>query len=386
MTRIPCGNCGGKIGVPAGHTKAKIRCSHCGYYAEVPAAMRAAAPPDAADTAPVKASSPSAPTAPSPKAPKPKAPAAVEDAYTAAKLRAAPAPEDDGAPAAKPATRPKARARPDANDTRPEFLVGEDTGPPMLEGTQDEHDDEVRPYAVPGTGLKKCPHCNGELPLDATFCVNCGEHLAGHPDGDARPTGKRKRTYQPMSGGWVEGWSWETRVAIIIGLQVTNLLMIALLMTVNGQSLSDGEVWTKNLTYNLFNIFLQVFIVGSYEGFTFERTEAGKTTMWRHRRIAFAKLAPQKVKWKSSTGVGVLATHDPGLAAWFIFAYLFLCGIVPGIVFYLMVIRPERFSPALCDEYRSVQEVLLRSKDREQATVIAKMLSNATGLRYHQVL
>jgi len=40
--RIICGNCGGKVPIPAEHTKAKIRCGHCGYYAEVPEAMRAA--------------------------------------------------------------------------------------------------------------------------------------------------------------------------------------------------------------------------------------------------------------------------------------------------------------------------------------------------------
>jgi len=351
--RIPCGNCGGKIAVPAGHAKAKIRCNHCGYYAEVPAEMRSAATADV-------------PTKPAP------APAATEDVYTAAKSRAT-------APVASPTpAKPKARPRVDPADARPEFLIEEGTGDPLLDGTQDEDDD--LPYAVPGTGLKPCPHCRTELPLDATFCVHCGEHLA------APGKGKPKRTYQPLSGFWVDGWTWDTRIKIILGLQAMNLLVIALFMTINGQKLSDGQAWSTNLTVNLFNIFLQVFLVGSYEALSLNRTATGKTTLTRHRRIAFYKLADQKVKWKQTSGSGVLATHNPGMVAWFVCVYLLLCGIAPGIVFYLMVIRPERYSPVLCDEYRCVREVLLRTKDRAVATDAAKMISDATALRYHAVV
>jgi len=353
MTRIPCGNCGGQIALPAGHAKAKLRCTHCGYYAEVPAELRATVAVDA----PAAASSASGTVA-------------TDDVYSAAKVRALPA---DPVPPPKP----KARPRVDARDTRPEFLVEDGVGAPLLEGTQEDDD---LPYAVPGTGLKPCPHCRVELPLDATFCVHCGEHLT------EAGKGKPKRTYEPMSGFWQEGWTWTTRVKILAGLQVTNLLIIALFMTINGQKLSDGQAGSTNLSVNLFNIFLQVFLVGSYESLSLNRTATGKTTIIRHRRIAFYKLPDQKVKWKQTSGAGVLATHDPGMVSWLVMIYLVLCGIVPGVVFYLMVIRPERFSPALCDEYRCVREVLFRTKDRLVAADAAKMVSDATSLKYYKVL
>lgn len=349
--RIPCGNCGGKIALPVGHAKAKIRCPQCGYYAEVPSELRTA----------TTAAAPSAPVA-------------AEDVFTAAKGRA-PAP----AAASKPTpAKPKARPRVDPADARPEFLVEEGTGDPLLDGTQDEDDDQ--PYTVPGTGLKPCPHCRVELPLDATFCVHCGEHLT------TAGKGKPKRTYQPLSGFWQDGWSWDTRIRILAGLQVMNLLIIALFMTINGQKLSDGQAWSTNLTVNLFNIFLQAFLVGSYESLSLNRTATGKVTMTRHRRIAFYKLPDQKVKWKQTSGAGVLATHNPGMVSWFVCGYLLLCGIVPGVVFYFLVIRPERYSPVLCDEYRCVREVLLRTKDRAVAADAAKMISDATALRYHAVV
>ncbi len=380
--RIPCGNCGGKIAVPAGHIKAKIRCNHCGYYAEVPEAMRSAAEADA----------PPAPPRPVP------APVATEDVYTAAQGRAP-------APIAAP-QKPKARPRVDARDTRPEFLVEEGTGPPLLDGTREEDDD--RPYAVPGTGLRPCPHCRTDLPLDATFCVHCGEHLA------APGKGKPKRTFQPLVGIWFEGWTWETRVGIAVALQVVNILLIALNMSFTGQGLLNGSAWMTNLSMNLINVFLQLFLVGTYDGFRVERTEKGKAVLTTFRRIAFVKLPPGKVKWKQSSGAGVLATHAPGMVAWFVFLYLLFYGLMPaamflysygfsagkivlavlltvlgmspGIGFYWMVIRPEQFSVALCDEYRCLHGVLFRSKVREQAVEAAKMLTEATRLRYHEVL
>jgi hypothetical protein len=341
--RVPCPNCGGRVEVPAGFARAKIRCTGCGYYAEVPPELRAARE----------------------EAPPARRAAPVEDEDDGVRYEFAEPPPVRAAPAT-----PARRAKPqvDPRDHRPRFEPDEPGGAPLLEGTQDEDDDQ--PYAVPGTGLKHCPHCKGELPLDSTFCVHCGSDLAG--------PAKAARSFQPINRTWEEGWSLQFRMQVFIAFIVVDMLAYFLLLA-DGADVS----WFFGV---LPQVALQAFLLGSYDTFALKRNAKGQTTLTRTRRLFFYNSQPTKLRWKSSTGVGLVATHDPGLFTWFICAYMTILCIIPGILFYWFVIRPEQFQVALCDEYGSVNEVLVRSKNREQADEVATTVNEATGLRYHSVL
>ena len=339
--RLDCEHCGARFDLPASHSRAKVRCESCGYYTPVPESMRNDAAPPPMDVA-------------------------VEDEAAAIYAFDEPAPRPKATPVAKPGRKvAKARKRADPRDLRPEFIIedDDDIGPKLLEGTQDEDDDQ--PYAVPGSGLKPCPHCRVELPLNATFCVHCGSEIGTLPK-------TRKREYQPVREEWHEGWSPLFRIQLFVGCVILDTVMFWI-SYFNGGSLS--------LMFILPQVLMQAFLIGSYDTLTLKRNLKGQSTLIRIRRIAFVKLTPVKLQWKDSTGITLFGVHDPGIFSWLTCAYLILLGILPGILFYWFIIRPEQFHVALCNVYGSTDEVIYHSKDREHAVEVAKGVADTMNLQ-----
>ena len=329
--RVMCQNCGGRVELPAGYAKAKIRCSHCGYYAEVPPNARAA------DDSP-----PSSPRSATP-------------------VRAAvPVP-------AKPVVRAKRSV--DPRDHRPQFESDSPAGPPLLQGNSDFDDDA--PYTVPGTGTRMCPHCRGTLPLDATLCVHCGRDIA---------TGeKTTREFQSLNRTWFEGWPPEFRAKLFAGAVLLDIMLIGLFVGVD--SLLGIGFFTLAV-----QVGLQAYNLGTFDAIIVKRTTKGQATLTRIRRVAFIKFAPEKLAWKGSHSVGVIASHNPGVFAWMVCAYLFTLLVVPGVLFYWFVIRPERCEVSICDVYGSTDGIVFRSTDHAQAREVATTIADATGLSFRSVM
>jgi hypothetical protein len=360
MAKVNCQNCGSRVELPAGFAKARIRCPGCGYYAEVPAEARAAAAEEPENINSARAVSPTRergePAESSPVRPHKSRPDAVARAAGADLPRATPV-------TAKPALNPR--------DHRPDFESDEPSGPPLLHGTQDEDDD--RPYAVPGTGLKKCPECLGKLPLAATVCVHCGLDLAS---GDK----VRDREYQQLYKTWESFAPFDKRLLVFVIFQVVNVAFF--LTTV----VWFGWKGLPGITFIAAQIALQAFLVGSYETLIARRDAKGRAQVTKVWRICFIPTKPGKVPWKTSEGVGILATHNPGVFEWGTFLYLLLLGCLPGILFYFFVIRPERYEVALCDVHGSTDLVIFHTSKRDQADDICRTLSDATGLWYKPVM
>jgi hypothetical protein len=381
--RVQCQNCGGRVNLPAGYARAKIRCPGCGYYADVPAELRgvpddepAPPPPAPARAMPVRRPDPV-----------PDAPEAEQ--YAFADLP----PPPPKPPREAPAVARKAKPQPNPRDTRP-FFDPDPSGKPLLEGTQDEDDDEVRPYAVPGTGLKKCPHCRGDLPLDSTFCVHCGQELTSGA--------KAVRTFQPINRTWHEGWPPLLRLQLFIGLQVINALAAVILLATSSRPVTDLGGLVPLVMTNLFQIGMQAFLVGSYDSLTVKRTARGQATLTRTRRVAFFPFPPTKLPWKQSTNVGISGA-DVGCFPVLMLLYFVVNGVFYAIAgalfsffllglaviyfavaagFWWIVLRPNRFEVNLCDVYGSTDEVAFRSQDHKEAEEVATTVADATGLSY----
>ena len=334
---LACTHCGESIALPEAFDRPKIRCPGCGSYAPVPAEQRGS---PAADVPTVK-------------------PARKAVAVQVAKVAPAPATGSAG-------VRPRGNPR----DRRPEFKPDESGGTPMLAGTQDE--DDEKPYGVPGTGLMPCPHCRQELPLDATFCVHCGTDLAGGE--------KAERVHQPMQGVWEEGLSLQNRFAIMAGFQVVNFILAVVSISAQAGQLGQLSTWATLTFFHAFHIAVQACLIGSFDTLSVTRTARGKTTVTVQRRIGFVKLKAEKIPWRESANIRVTGSAQAGLVEWFTFLYTLMIACVPGVVFYWLVIRPERFQIDLTDALGVTRETIYRSTDREKAAAVAHFVQDATGL------
>jgi hypothetical protein len=346
------------VPVPRGYSRAKIRCGDCGYYAQVPENLRTEAAPEEPDDMPVIA----------------------PDAAPEPRRRSREA--DDGEvprPPLVPRSKPKkpiakaiARENPNPRDLRPEFVIpdGADLGPDLLEGNQVEHDDQAIPYRVPGDGTMTCRECSFKLPLGSTFCVNCGLDFATKK--------KPKKRFQTIDREWEPRINLALRLQIFAGLQVLNLLIILLLrenVSVVGASIAL-----------IFQGALQAFLIGSYEKIAVYRSEKGQATLTKTWRFCFIPMKPTEIDWKRSHAMGVIHTHTLGFLEWITFFYLLLLFVVPGIVFYFLVIHPMRFQIVLCDIYGSVDEVIFRTTNEDQPDEICEVVSTATGLSYRKTM
>lgn len=406
--KIICGNCGGKVPLPAGFSKAKIRCGMCGYYATVPPEMRSAASDeDEVPPPPPKKGKAKAAAHPAPKPPvstsddtplEPPAPPKRQSAPPPPPKRSVVQPVDDPEDEAPPppprrakaedTERPKpARARPKANprDKRPDFAPQEGEGKPYLEGNQDE--DDPTPYGVEGDGLMRCAECQGELPHDATFCVHCGTHL--NEEGEAvRKRPKKKRTYTPIDQQFGEGFPLTTRLALMAGVLLINVILsiVAVVAVADEKGVNAIGIGTGGMAF-LINSGLQAFILGSYDTLRIQRNEKGKATLTRTRRIAFLPMSAEVIEWKHLTGVGRIATHSGSIIDWVTCVYLLVAaGCLPGILFWWFVLKPERYHTVLCNLYGGIEETLFRGKDQKQAEDIADLVGEATGLDVKGIL
>ncbi|CAN5322281.1 hypothetical protein BH11PLA2_BH11PLA2_00760 [soil metagenome] len=240
--------------------------------------------------------------------------------------------------------------------------------PPLLAGTDDE--DDGMPYAVPGDATQKCSACNKELPLDATFCVHCGIDFASKK--------KKKKKFEAVDKSWEPRWPFELRLKVLGGLQVVNLLLAIFLS--NELSLSGG------FSSLVIQAAIQALIIGTFEKLTVRRTGKGTCTIEKTWRVAFYPMAPKPLDHKESQGVGIIATQNAGFLEWFTMIYLCLFLIVPGLLFYWYIIRPDRFNISLCDVYGSTNEIAFRTTERAQAEEICETIRDCAGLWYKPVL
>ncbi len=359
--RIPCPHCGGRVPVPRGHSRAKIRCGDCGYYAPVPENLRSESAEEPDDLPVI------APDAPEPAQTRRRSRDDDEDD------------EDDRRPPPPPRIKPKkaapkavARENPNPRDLRPEFVIpdGADLGPDLLDGNQVEHDDQAVPYRVPGDGTMACKECNFTLPLHSTFCVNCGLDFATKK--------KPKKRFQPIDREWEPRMNLTVRLQIFAGLQVINVLLILLLR--------DNVSVVGAMIALFFQGGLQAFLIGSFEKIAVHRTEKGAATLTKTWRFCFIPMAPAEIDWRKSHAIGYIHTHSLGFLEWLTFFYLLLLFVVPGIVFYFLVINPMRYQVVLCDVYGSIDDVIFRTTSEDQPEEICRVASTATGLTHRSTM
>jgi hypothetical protein len=229
---------------------------------------------------------------------------------------------------------------------------------------------------VPGVGLKKCPECRGDLPIDAELCVHCGIELGTKQK-------KAKREYVAMIKEWDANAPLDLRLKAMIAFLVLNVFWTAAIIF--WRDLSAGDI-PGLVVFVLMNTALQAFLVGTFDRLQIKRNAKGKTEITRYWRVCFFPIAPQKVDWKVSHGTAIVATHNPGPLEWGIMLYMLGLCCLPGILFYWFVIRPERFDVVLCDLHGATDAAIHRTPNRDRADEICRTINETTGLAYRPVV
>jgi hypothetical protein len=355
-----CSNCGQKIAIPDGHSRPKIRCGMCGYYVAVPAEMRQESQDDKSDSE-EKTYTVNKTTIDE----KPKAARAKVVSASAPQSRSQENPAAD-----QHARRAKPNNNPD--DHRPNFESDQPAGEYLLKGDVEERDDDqTTPYAVPGTGLKKCPDCRGDLPLDAVLCVHCGVEFE-------TKSKKAKREFTPLYREWESFVKFDIRMKIFIGMQIFNVMSGFFFYFVGGAFTS--------LFGMLFQTALQAFLIGTFDKLIVKRTAKGKADLEKHWRVCFITFKVDKIDWKVSHGTAIVASHDISVFDWMIMVYLLFCGIVPGLLFYWFCLKPERFEVVLCDVHGSTDFHVFKTTNRDTTDEICRTISEVTTLAYRPVV
>jgi DNA-directed RNA polymerase subunit RPC12/RpoP len=342
-----CSNCGGRIDIPLGFAKGRIRCPECGVYNDVPSHLRERA-----------TESSNLSMAP-PVTPGTRAPEVVrraEDTQTNEIFRLAdePVTENPSQPT---------NHLPGVPDT----TTDEEPREVLLQGTDD---DDLNPYTVYGDApTKACPHCSHRLPVKAVVCTNCGYHFEIQ-----RPV---KRRYEPIYRYWDHFWSPRYRIIVFVGLQIGNLVSLILV-------LASGRSPATMILTVVSAVMLQTFLCGTFDGLELERTTKGKVTLRSHWRIAFIPVAPRDLAWKNYESVTVLkSSEDFDFIGWIVAIILFCYFVIPGVLFWYYVLHRDKYTVILCRGHGFPDTPIYRTLDERVAMDVRDTVSNVTGLPTH---
>jgi len=197
---------------------------------------------------------------------------------------------------------------------------------------------------------------------------------------------KKKRKFAVINETFVQGWSLHTRLILFGAAQFLNVLFTVMAVAVNDWKFDATSLGTSAFA-TLLSIGLQAFILGSFDVLTVFRDERGRATLTRNRRFAFIPMQQQTLKWKKSVGVGLVASPAGSLLAWGTFLYLFCClFVVPGVLFWLYELKPDRFNVILCDVYGGEEEFVFQAKSMEQGERVVAVVADATTLTNRRTL
>jgi ribosomal protein L37E len=341
LNPVYCRGCGQRLEIPEGFAKAKLRCGDCGVYTDLPAELReqlAAAP---------RKEKPAAAAAPSAARPA-ESDSDVEDGYT---FLVEPAGE---APPAPPSQNvPVAELVPDEPLER-ELLV---------QGTEE---DDLNPYTVHGDApTRPCPECGRRTNAKSKACIHCGFNFS--------TKAKAKRVYEPVRREWENGWPLQTRLSIFMGLQFLNFIMLVV-------SLISGYSPCAALFAIGVTIGAQAFLAGTFEKLILSRESKGKVKVTRIWRYCFFPRPPINVRWKEHESLSVVQSNDFSPVDWAFAIVLLGYGIVPGVLFWWFVIRPDKFTVYLCKDHGYPETPIFRTTNESMAKEILSVVSEVTTL------
>jgi hypothetical protein len=233
----------------------------------------------------------------------------------------------------------------------------------LLQGTNDEWD--RNPYTVRGdVPTARCPECGKPMHEGTTLCKHCGADLAEKE--------RAQRTFEPVDCVWQSGWPLRKRLAVFGALQAINVLVAI-------TSISSGWSASAIVPLALESAGLMAFLIGTFDSIHLTRSYKGKVALTHTWRYAFIAAPAKTIRWKEFEGVRVVASREVEFFEWIVAGILFLHAVIPGILFWWFIIRPDRFEVALCKDHGHPTTIICRTQDLPQAEQMRATISEVAG-------
>ena len=229
----------------------------------------------------------------------------------------------------------------------------------LLQGTDDEWDHN--PYAVRGdVPTARCPECGKAIHEGVSVCKHCGV--------DFEAKKKAERTFVPVDRQWENGWPLQKRVAAFVVLQAFSIAVsIALLAT--------GFSAVAVCSIALVSAGLMASLIGTCDRLHLTRTTKGKVVLTHTWRYAFIAWPPRTIRWKEHEGVCIASSDEVDPFEWMMAGFLCLYAIFHGVLFWWMVIRPDKFDVALCKHHGHPTTLICRTTKLGRAQEIMMAIS-----------
>jgi hypothetical protein len=336
---VLCSGCGGRVAIPDGYTRARIRCPECGVMSEVPVSDQRQSVPEKPRRAPPL-------------------PETDDDAEQILLAKDLPTPAPD-----RPTKRKVARAI--QKEPRPPAPLHPLPPSPNRNASDDE--DDGRPYRVPSLDEERpCPECRKTIARDAAFCTFCGYNLQ---------TGKKaKQEFESVEREWQGGWPVNVRRGLFIGA-VAFYLTACLISIVWG----DLEVFGAFFPCLFFSA-MTAFLLGTYDHIRVTRNKKGRVRLTKTWTVCFLPRPPQNVDVHEYGGVVYGPYEEVSIMEWMILILLILSGIIPGILWFYFVFIRTTFQVALSKEHGYPELVLYRGGNQKMVIDMAETLREVAHL------
>jgi hypothetical protein len=229
-----------------------------------------------------------------------------------------------------------------------------------------DDEDDGRPYLLADRELPRCPKCNKEMEEGARVCMACGF--------DQRTRKKVQREYQPLARNWETNMPLRQRALVYLAVHGGSLLL-GLVPAIHGSStVSFLACWA------FFGLLL-AFLLGTFAKIDLTRDRKGLVVVTVTWRFCFLPFPPRVTEVRAFGGV-TAGQYDPsGFWEWFIFIWLLLPGVLPGLFWWYFVIHKIAYHVSLTRDHGYPAVYVYRGRDEGQMRDIAQTLSDATGLQ-----
>lgn len=233
---------------------------------------------------------------------------------------------------------------------------------PEITGTQE---DDGTPYGLSGSRRYQCPACARPLEADAVFCVHCGLNLNTGQTASIR--------LERVHRHWTTGLSPAWRLGLFA---VCQLIFLGLGLWVG---LAEDEPLMVLGPWPLYS-FLTAYLLGTFDRIDFERTTKGDVKLCKTWRYCFLRWRPRSIPSADFIGVSTSLDRDAGISETVVMIILFFCAILPGILWWLLVIERPVFLVTLTGEHGNRVSILYRGRSERQMHQIADTLCDVGGL------